>query len=104
LLLEVSKRIDCPRFTMTQGRLGSLHYDAKTGFSEVPALATRVIDRVGAGDASLAVTALLVAQGVPWDVVGFVGNLAGAEVIAELGNRVRVNRPSITRHAVSILK
>jgi len=104
LVLEVTKRIDCPRFTVTQGRDGSLHYTAGSGFTEVPALATRVEDRVGAGDAVLAVTSLLVKQEAPWDIVGFVGNLAGAQMVADLGNRATVSKGSIARHVISLMK
>jgi rfaE bifunctional protein nucleotidyltransferase chain/domain len=103
-VLEVTKKIDCPRFTVTRGRDGSVHYGPECGFTEVPALATQVVDRVGAGDAVLAVTSLLVAQDAPWDIVGFVGNLAGAQMVAELGNRVSVSKASIARHAISLMK
>jgi rfaE bifunctional protein kinase chain/domain len=104
LVEEVINRIDCPRFTITWGKSGSLHYTHGKGFVEVPALATQVKDRVGAGDAVLAVTSALVAQDVPWEVVGFIGNLAGAQMVADLGNRVAVNKDSISRHAISLMK
>ncbi len=104
LIVEVSKRVDCPRFTVTQGKDGSLHYAKEAGFTRVPALATTVKDRVGAGDAVLAVTSLLVAQGAPWDIVGLVGNVAGAQMVAELGNRVSVTRASLSRQIVSLMK
>lgn len=104
LVLEVTKRIECPRFTVTRGREGSLHYTPETGFTEVPALATRVIDRVGAGDSVLAVTSLLVAQGAPWDIVGFVGNVAGAQMVDTLGNRSTVSRQSVAQHVVPLMR
>lgn len=104
LVLEVTKRIDCPRFTVTLGKEGSLHYTPQDGFTEVPALATQVSDRVGAGDAVLAVTSLLVAQEAPWDIVGFVGNVAGAEMVADLGNRVSLTHSALARHITSLMK
>ncbi|MBM4442374.1 MAG: adenylyltransferase/cytidyltransferase family protein [Candidatus Rokubacteria bacterium] len=104
LILEVTKKITCPRFTVTQGKNGSLHYDPESGFTEVPALATRITDRVGAGDAVLAVTSLLVAQGAPWEVVGLIGNLAGAHMVAELGNRLSISRAPLAKHLISLLK
>ena len=70
----------------------------------MPALASRVLDRVGAGDAVLAVTALLVKLGAPWDIVGFVGNAAGAQMVAELGNRVPLDRIALSKHIVALLK
>ncbi len=104
LVLEVTKRIDCQAFTVTLGKYGSLHYGVDGGFTDVPALATRVTDRVGAGDAVLAATSLLVAQHAPWDIVGFVGNLAGAEMVAELGNRIAIDKAALTRHVASLMK
>ena len=47
-------------------------------------IGTAVKDRVGAGDAVLAVTAILRKLDAPWDIVGFLGNVAGAELVAEL--------------------
>lgn len=106
LTIEVSKRINCPRFTVTQGPSGTLHYEpaGTGGFAEVPALASKVEDRVGAGDAVLAVTSLLVAQQAPWDVVGFIGNIAGAQMVADLGNRVTIDKASIAKSIVSLMK
>lgn len=104
LLLEVAQRIDCTHFTVTRGKAGSLHYSREHGFAEVPAFATQVVDRVGAGDAVIALTSLLVYQQAPWDIVGFVGNVAGAQVVAELGNRVPVSKIPLAKHIISLLK
>lgn len=104
LVYEVIQRIDCPRFTVTRGKEGSIHYTSGCDFVEVPALATQIKDRVGAGDALFAVTSLLAAQNAPWDIVGFLGNLAGAQMVADLGNRVKVNIDSMSRHIISLMK
>lgn len=102
--LEITRRIACPRFTITQGKAGSLHYDAVAGFAEAPALAARVLDRVGAGDAVLAVTALLAKLGAPWDILAFVGNVAGAHLVAELGNRCPLERVALSKHIIALMK
>lgn len=103
-ILEVTHRIACPRFTITHGMWGSLHYDIVEGFKEAPALATRVVDRVGAGDAVLAVTALLAKLGTPWDVLSFVGNVAGAHLVSELGNRSLLERVGLSKHITALMK
>lgn len=103
-LLEVGRKVKCSRFTVTRGKHGSLHYDAVDGFTDVPALAMHVLDRVGAGDAVLAVTSLLVRAGAPWDIVGFVGNVAGAELVADLGNRVPLDRVRLIKHITALMK
>ena len=104
LLHEVSQRIDCERFTVTAGKEGSLHYSRGGSFVEVPSVATQVVDRVGAGDAFLALSSLLLSMGAPWDVVGFVGNVAAARVVAELGNQSSLDRLATTKHIISLLK
>ena len=71
---------------------------------DVPSLATQVSDRVGAGDAVFAVTSLLVKLGAPWEVVGMVGNLAGAQMVGELGNRATVSRVSLSKHIQALMK
>jgi cytidyltransferase-like protein len=101
---QLAARINCPRFTVTLGKAGSVHYDADGGWTEAPSLATRVVDRVGAGDAVLAVSSLLLAAGAPWDIVAFLGNVVGAEVVAELGNRVPISKVSLARHVTTLLK
>lgn len=103
-ILEMARRINCPRFTVTMGKDGSLHYDAVTGFTHAPAVASRVLDRVGAGDAVLAVTSLLVKLDAPPDITAFVGNVAGAHLVAELGNRSSMDRVSLSKHITALLK
>ncbi len=104
LLTRLSDQIDCSRFTITLGKDGSLHYDRNTGFYEVPALAFKVLDRVGAGDAVLALTTPLVFKNFSWDIVGFVGNLAGAEMLGYLGNRNYLDRINMSKHVTALLK
>lgn len=104
LIKVAAERIDCDKFTITLGRNGSMHYQKGHGFIEAPALAVSVGDRVGAGDAVLSITAPLVAKEVPWDLVGLYSNLAGAELVAEIGNRVSIDRRMLVRHINSMLK
>lgn len=104
LVRAVADCIDCQRFTITQGKNGSVHFDRDAPLIEVPAFATHITDRVGAGDSVLAVTAALVAQETPWDIVGFVGNIAGAQVVAELGNRVSISRPFLVKAVTALMK
>jgi bifunctional ADP-heptose synthase (sugar kinase/adenylyltransferase) len=70
----------------------------------VPAFAQTVKDRVGAGDALFAVTALLFATDTPSDITGLFGNLAGAALVGELGNRSHISAANLMRHASALLK
>jgi cytidyltransferase-like protein len=104
LLKEVAQRISCSQFTVTRGKFGSLHYTAEEGFTEVPAFASKVVDRVGAGDGFLSLSSLLLSQGAPWDIIGLAGNVAGAQIVAELGNRKPLERVATSKHIISLMK
>lgn len=102
LIRQVEKFIDCRNFTITLGRQGTLHNTSGNDFIHIPAFATRVKDRVGAGDAVLSISSLLAKLNVSWDVIGLISNLAGAEMVDQLGNSAFINRKDLEKH-LSIL-
>ena len=104
MLLNVSQKLDCGRVVVTRGRDGMTCYDREEGFVDVPAFAGQVVDRMGAGDAVLSLTALCVAQGAPMEIVGFIGNVVGAEAVATVGHRSSIERVSLMKHVESLLK
>jgi len=89
---------------VTLGKSGCLGYNKAEGFFEIPAFTQHVVDRIGAGDALLSLTALCVAQQAPMEVVGFIGNVVGAEAVQIIGNKTPIERVSLFKHIVSLLK
>jgi bifunctional ADP-heptose synthase (sugar kinase/adenylyltransferase) len=85
-------RFDARALTVTRGKRGSLLLHREQGTFETPALATRVLERVGAGDAVLALTSLAIAGGVQPELVGVLGNLAGAQQISVMGNSQHIKK------------
>jgi bifunctional ADP-heptose synthase (sugar kinase/adenylyltransferase) len=85
-------RFDARALTVTRGKRGSLLLHREQGAFETPALATRVLERVGAGDAVLALTSLAIAGGVQPELVGVLGNLAGAQQISVMGNSQHIKK------------
>jgi len=104
MILGVSEKLKCGRISITRGKHGSLSYKAGEGFVEVPAFASQVVDRIGAGDAFLSLTALCVVQDAPMEVVCFIGNAVGAQAVATVGHRQSVDRLPLFRHIESLLK
>ena len=104
MIEELAERLSAERLVVTMGKSGCLGYRRETGFCNAPALATQVIDRVGAGNAFLALSALCAAQNAPMDVLTFLGNVAGAEAVATVGTRESLERHQFTRHVISLLK
>ena len=104
IVLEVSDSLSCERVVITHGPQGCLCYSREEGFVMVPAFATNVVDRGGAGDAVFSVASLCAAMHVPMEVTGFIGNVAGAEAVATVGNRTSLQRIPFERHIETLLK
>ena len=104
LILEVAQKMKCDRVTVTRGKHGSLCYKNGEGFFEIPAFAGQVLDRMGAGDSFLSLTALGMVQKAPTEVVGFIGNVAGAQAVATVGHRKSVEPAPLFKHIESLLK
>jgi rfaE bifunctional protein kinase chain/domain/rfaE bifunctional protein nucleotidyltransferase chain/domain len=99
----LAKKMAASKIMVTRGKTGTLVYDKKQ-YSECPAFATKVVDRIGAGDAVLALTSLCAAKKVPGDVIGFLGNLVGAQAVMIVGNRSAIDRVQLIKSMESFLK
>ncbi|MDP8244290.1 MAG: bifunctional ADP-heptose synthase [Candidatus Hinthialibacter antarcticus] len=95
LVKNVSERMDCKSVLVTQGKFGTLLFRPDDGFTQCPALAMKVTDRVGAGDSVLAVSSLCVQRNLPSDIVGFISNMVGAQAVTIVGNRDPIDRESL---------
>jgi len=89
---------------VTSGVKGS--YSCKQGedIYVTPAFATSIKDRVGAGDAVLAVTSLFVAQDAPSELVGFIGNVVGSEAVNIMGNKSFIEKIPLMKHIIHLMK
>jgi rfaE bifunctional protein nucleotidyltransferase chain/domain len=100
----LAKRIDCNNFIVTHGAFGCYTYNPENGFVHIPAFTKTVIDTVGAGDAFFSVAAPFVAAGGEMDVVGFLGNAAGAIKVGIVGHRASIERTPLLKFATALLK
>lgn len=104
LILKTAKDLNCQYVTVTRGHLGSLTYSKEDGFFETPIFSKEIVDRVGAGDAFLAVTAPCVAKKVPSDLLGFIGNTVGALAVRIVGNRTAVEPVPLFKFITALVK
>lgn len=89
---------------VTTGRQGCAVLGPNDCFLKVPAFATTVVDRVGAGDAFFAVAAMAAALGVPEELIGFLGNAAGSQAVESIGNKKSVSSMTIKKCLTALLK
>ena len=98
----LSSKIACDHFLITHGKFGSAYRDG-LGFGVAPAFSSGGVDTMGAGDAVMAVTAPLVATGLPLEMAAFVGNIAGAIKTSIVGHRRHVGRQEIIQTVEALL-
>jgi rfaE bifunctional protein nucleotidyltransferase chain/domain len=104
IMTEVSNNLGCDQMMITRGQQGCLGYSRSEGFCEIPAFTGHVVDRVGAGDAVLAVTSLCAALRVPIEVAGFIGSCTGAQAVGVVANRSSIERVPLIRYIECLLK
>ncbi len=104
MIVSVAEKLNCDRVVVTRGRFGSVSYHKSEGFAKVPAFTHHVEDRVGAGDSVLSITSLCAAQEAPAEVMGFVGNVVGAEAVNIICNKRSIERIPLMKHIEHLLK
>lgn len=102
--VSLPSRIDCKRLIVTTGREGCVSYDRAVGTARIPAFTNTVVDTIGAGDAFLSVTSPLAAAGGDMDLIGFIGNAAGAIKVGILGHQRSVEKVPLVKYLTTLLK
>ncbi len=100
----VAQRMGCDRMVVTRGANGCLCRDHDGLLIKVPAVATRIRDRIGAGDTFLSLSAPCVVQGAPLEIAALVGSAASAHAVATVGHRSSVEKLPLIRHIQCLLK
>ena len=91
LMNAAAARLGAGHVMVTLGKNGTV-LRAPTGeFHRCPSLASTVVERVGAGDAVLSISALAAASAADPELVGILGNLAGAQAVQVVGNRSSIS-------------
>lgn len=96
-------RLRAKTFLVSLGADGSLVH-GRDGSFRAPALATKVVDRVGAGDALFAVTSPCAYRDFPADLLAFVGNCVGALAVEIVCNREPVDPVRLYKFIETLLK
>jgi len=102
---EVANKLGAMSFAVTRGTKGVIFFDSQRDlFHRVPALSSRVIDRIGAGDAYLSLTSLCIAGGLDSEVANFVGSVAAAMDVQIVCNREPVDAVNLKKYVSTLLK
>ena len=101
-ILIKKKKIE--NLIITRGSLGAIYINKNKKVYSCPAFATHNVDKVGAGDAMLAISSLALKLNLHPSLVLFLGSLAAAISVQTIGNKEAVNFKTIDRMIDYILK
>lgn len=103
LAASLRKTLKSKTFLVSRGSSGCVVL-TDGGWHEAPALARRIVDRIGAGDALFAVTSPCAYRGMPPEVLCFIGNCVGALAIEIVGNRESIAPVALFKFIETLLK
>lgn len=93
-----------PHIFITRGIKGVMSYDHKNKIYYTPPLSTTVIDRIGAGDAFLSLTSLVMSLNKDPYLAAFIGSVAAALDLQIVCNKESISKISLKKYISTILK
>jgi rfaE bifunctional protein kinase chain/domain len=101
---SVAKKLSCSLTIVTQGKEGSICYQSEEEIIIVPAFAKQVIDRIGSGDALIAIASICAVQHSPAIITGFIGNAAASVAVSTVGHRKSIEKVPFKKYLSILLK
>ena len=95
--IKLIKDLKINKLTVTRGNNGAILIEKNGKSIYSPAFANKVVDKVGAGDAMLVIISLCMKIKMPSDLALFLGSLAGATAVENIGNSKFINKNELLR-------
>jgi sugar/nucleoside kinase (ribokinase family) len=101
----LSQTLQAMNVVVTRGNQGAKLYKRTTDeFMTCPAFASKVVDKVGSGDAMLALLSASLRSGIDEKLSLLVGSLAAAQSVETIGNSQSVRKSNILKTLQHALK
>ena len=105
LIPKLSKEMKIENLIVTRGSDGSILYNSKKRkFIYAEAYASKVIDKIGAGDTMLSVISLCLKSKIDIDLSLIISSLAAAQSVENLANKDSISKLSMWKTLENILK
>ena len=105
LMKQLSKSLNIKNMIVTQGSSGATLYSADNDqYYHCPAFAAKIVDKIGAGDAMLALLSCSIKAGFDADLALFMGSLAAAQSVETIGNSIPVNKIQLLKTFSHVIK
>jgi sugar/nucleoside kinase (ribokinase family) len=100
----IRSAVNCEHLIVTHGGHGCYVSAKSDPVQHIPAFTKTVVDTVGAGDAFFAITSPLASVGIPMELVGVIGNAAGALKVGIVGHRKSIEKVPLLKYLGTLLK
>jgi rfaE bifunctional protein kinase chain/domain len=104
LIKALSKKLRTTNLVVTRGKSGAILFNSeKKEFHYCPAFASKIVDKIGAGDAMLTLLSCSLKSGFDADLSLFIGSLAAAQSVETIGNSTPVSKVQLLKtfsHAI----
>jgi bifunctional ADP-heptose synthase (sugar kinase/adenylyltransferase) len=105
LAKKISFNVGAKELAVTLGTSGVMLYNSSSNsYTKVPALSSKVVDRVGAGDAFLSMASLCSVSGFEPNITAFLGSIAAALDVQIVCNREPINPIDFYKYITTLLK
>ena len=104
LMETLTDNLQLETLIVTSGSQGAtLYNNSKNEFFYCPAFASKVVDKIGSGDAMLAILSCCLKLGFEPEVALLFGSLAAAQSVESIGNSVPVNKIKMLKSLKALL-
>ena len=104
MAIELKSAINSDFITVTQGKDGAFLFNNQNILSQSPGFASKVVDKVGSGDALLALLSICLATGVDEELSLFIASVGAAQSVESIGNSSPVNKISLLKTISHFMK
>lgn len=105
LMKQLAQSLQTKNLVVTQGNSGATLYASDNNqYYHCPAFAAKIVDKIGAGDAMLALLSCSIKTGFDADLALFMGSLAAAQSVETIGNSTPVNKVQLLKTFSHALK
>lgn len=101
---QLADRLRATHIAITRGTKGALMLDETKTAYKIPALSSKVVDRIGAGDAFLSIAGLCLGGGIAPEQALFAGSAAAALDVQIVCNREPVRAVALFKYITTLLK
>lgn len=101
---KLKDNIDAKYIAVTQGKNGAILIDNQKKSLKSPGFAQQVVDKIGSGDALLALLSICLHDNFDEKLAMFIGSLAAAQSVETLGNSYPVSKTKLLKTISHLLK